>query len=76
LFGVFLNVLCCDSLEQVAACWFSELIWLVQEVFGNKELCNHVAIVCDEKDIVFNCSVAALDQELSTGDFMVISRVN
>jgi hypothetical protein len=76
VFGVFLDILCCDSLEQVVACWFSELIWLVQEVFWNKELCNHFVVVCDEKNIVVNCFVAALDQEFSTGDFMVIPSVN
>ena len=58
------------------ACWFLEWNPLVQQISWNKELCNHFVVVCDEKDIVFNCFVATLDQELSTRGFMVIPSVN
>ena len=76
MFGFLLNVSCCDPVEQVAGCWVLELVWLVQEVFGYEKLGNYFAIVCEEKDVVFDCFSAAFDQEFSNRNFLFLSRLN
>ena len=76
MFGFLWSVSCCDPIEEVAACWVLELVWLVQKVFGNEKLGNNFAIVCEEKDVVFDCFSAAFDQEFSNGNFLFLSRLN